>query len=240
MLIAACGGSGAVGPPANLDSNNLLADFEDPAAARLVETGSPARHGYWFPYNDMSAACTQMPAIGELYVPETPPAPSPKSGGLALHGKWMACDEFGAIVGVDLEQTTGDKGDYFSPNSTFDLSDFAGITFWGMGAPNHANVFRVGLTTTDETPPEGGGTCVEPADHGFKCQDSYGENFSLPTDGSWAQITLRFSDARFTQQGFGKVFAWNPAHVISVQVRSRDLSVDSSYDFWLDDFYLFK
>jgi hypothetical protein len=216
---------------------DLLADFEDPTAARLVETGTPVRNGYWFPYNDMEPGCKQTPAIGEPYLPARPPKPSPAGGGLALQGQWNDCDGFGGMAGVHFDQTMGDKGDYFAPNAPYDLSGYTGITFWGMAVPGSENRLRVRFLTTDETPPERGGTC-DTSDHLGDCEDSFGLRVSLPTDGSWAQVTARFSDAGFTQEGFGRKIIWNPAHVLSLQVRSFYGGNGGSYDFWVDDFYL--
>jgi hypothetical protein len=60
----------------------------------------------------------------------------------------------------------------------------------------------------------------------------------MPTDGTWKQFTLKFSDAGFKQEGWGKVFPWNPANVTSIQFQSVDKP--DSYDFYIDDIYFVK
>jgi hypothetical protein len=163
--------------------------------------------------------------------------PSPKGGGLALHGQWRDCEGFGGIAGADFDQTGGDKGDYFAVAAPYDLSGYTGITFWGMAVPGSENRLRVRLPTTDETTRERGGTCE---DGPVQCDDSFGLPVSLPTDGTWAQVTLRFSEPRFKQEGFGQTFAWNPARVLSLQMRSFYGPNGGRYDFWLDDIYLIR
>jgi hypothetical protein len=82
---------------------------------------------------------------------------------------------------------------------------------------------------------EDGGLCVESATN--KCSDDFGFKFNLPTNGTWKQITVRFSDATFVQEGWGAIFPWNPQHVTSVQIQSQNKG--EPYDFFIDDMYLF-
>ena len=65
--------------------------------------------------------------------------------------------------------------------------------------------------------------------------------FALPTNGTWTQITVKFSDTtKFKQEGWGQTFPWNPTHVTSIQIQSQGTEIGQSYDFWLDDIYLTK
>jgi hypothetical protein len=71
-----------------------------------------------------------------------------------------------------------------------------------------------------------------------KCGDEWGEPVELPSDGSWAAVTVRFSDANFKQEGWGNPFAWNPADVFGIQFQTVDVA--GLYDFWIDDLYLVR
>src|SRR5262245_59562234 len=74
------GGGSTGGGNVTLDAENLLSDFDDPAAATIVHAGTPQRNGYWYSYNDASTGCTQTPGVGAAYTGATPPSASPKSG----------------------------------------------------------------------------------------------------------------------------------------------------------------
>jgi hypothetical protein len=228
---------------------NLLSDFEDATAATIVQAGTPTRNGYWYSYNDMAATCVQMPANGAAYVgsaPTTPPGaspgPSPTMGGNALHAVWTGCSTWGAGVGADLNQPQLEAGTYSGPKVPYDLTAYQGITFWAASSPTGDNKLRVKLPMTDETKIADGGNCNEadPTIGMNKCSDDWGQVFSLPTNGSWTQIIVKFSDStKFKQEGWGHTFPWNPAHVTSIQVQSQGSEMGQSFDFWLDDFYLY-
>jgi len=52
------------------------------------------------------------------------------------------------------------------------------------------------------------------------------------------QVTVKFSDATFAQEGCGAVFPWNPADVTSIQIQSQEKN--EMYDFWIDDIGFIK
>jgi hypothetical protein len=236
---AEAGGHGGAAGGVVLDPDNLLSDFEDPAAATIVAAGTPARHGFWYSFNDMTASCTQVPAAGAAYVGEAPPTSSPgPSGGLALHAVWNMCSASGAGVGADINQPFVDGGGrYFGPKVPYDLTGYAGITFFAMAAPGSDTKLRVKLPMIDETAIADGGKCSDAV--AGKCGDDYGFAFTLPASGAWTQITARFADtATFRQQGFGRVFAWMPSDVTSIEIQSQEIG--ELYDFWIDDMYLYR
>jgi hypothetical protein len=235
------GRGGAAGAPGGitLDPDNLLSDFEDPGAATIVQAGTPRRNGFWYSYDDQSSTCKQAPPVGAAYVGAVPPMPSPVGGGLALHAVWNACSAWGAGVGADLAQPLTDGGFYTGPRIPYDLTSYAGITFWVRSASTGDGRLRVKLPMTDETEIANGGNC-DPTKVGLnRCSDDWGSVFTAPADGTWQQIVVPFSDAaRFRQEGWGEPFPWTPSHVISIQIQSSDIG--GAYDFWIDDVYLYR
>jgi hypothetical protein len=234
-----------------LDPMNLLSDFEDPAAAVVVQAGTPPRNGYWFTYGDPT--CTQLvPANGAMYLPMVPPTPSPgPSGNTAIHAQWNGCSEWGAGIGADLAQpAAADGGMYDGPKVPYDLTGYKGVVFWGRTDPAADNKFRVKLNMRRETKIADGGTgataeffCDEndPAIGVGKCSDAWGQTFTLPIAGNWSQVVVMFSDtAKFRQEGWGKAFPWNPADVTSIQIQSQGTETSQPFDVWIDDVYLIK
>jgi hypothetical protein len=223
-----------------------LSDFEDLAAATIVQTGTPTRNGYWYTYNDGSDTCLQRPSpspggypLGS-YVSEAPPTPSPgPSGSLALHARWVDCDAWGAGIEADINVPLSPiGGNYSGPKVPYDLSSYSGITFWAMATPGSDGELRLKVPMTDETVIAEGGDCNESALH--KCSDNFGEYFTLPAGGCWKQVTVRFSDPAFVQEGWGAEYAWNPVHAASIKIESRNGNMGQGYDFWIDDIYLFR
>lgn len=216
----------------------LLSDFEDLAAATIVQTGTPPRNGTWYTYNDGAATCAQAPTPGGSYVGEAPRTGAPgTAGSLALHGLWTGCDTWGAGIGADLfVPVTADGSAYTGPKVPYDLSAYTGVVFWAMATPGTGTQLRIKFPMTADTAFADGGACNESAS--VKCGDSWGEEFSLPTSGNWKQVTVRFGDSFFQQQGGGTPFAWNAGDVTSIQIQSVDK--DAAYDFWIDDLYLLR
>ncbi len=233
------GGGGSGGGA--MDADNLVSDFEDPAAATVVQAGTPKRNGYWYSYNDASATCVQTPKNGDPYVGSAPPSAAPMGGSSALHAVWNGCSVWGAGVGADLGQPTVDAGSYTGPKVPYDLSAYKGISFWAMSDPTGDNKLRIKLPMTDETKVADGGLCDETKVGVGKCSDDWGQAFTLPTNGNWTQVTVMFSEAsKFKQEGWGAAFPWNPAHVTSIQIQNAGGEMGQKYDFWIDNVYLIK
>jgi hypothetical protein len=240
------GAGGSGGPICELCLDGKLSDFEDIAGATIVHDGTPPRNGYWYAYNDGSDTCRQRPSPSPggdppgSYVGEAPATPSPgPSGSLALHAQWTGCTISGAGVGADINvPLSPDGGIYYGPKVPYDLSRYLGLTFWAMAMPNSDVHLRVMLPMRAETLIAEGGLCDEGIADPGKCGDSYGEDFSLPANNNWKQVTVRFADAGFLQQGWGAVVPWDPRDVTGIQIHSVDVA--ESYDFWIDDVYLLQ
>ena len=229
------GGQGGGTPPANVDPMDLISDFEE-GKAIVLPLGTPTRSGSWYSYNDAAATCLQSPAHGSEYYGSTSAVPPPgPSRGRALHASWNACATWGAGVGADFNGPGGDGG--VSPQRMpYDLTDFAGIAFWAMAEPGTETTIRAKVVMRASTDVQDHGTCVETAPD--QCGDEWGEPFTLPADGTWKAVVVRFSDAAFKQEDWGLKFAWNPADVLGVQFQSA--ASGGLYDFWIDDIYLLR
>ena len=210
------GGGGSGG--AILNPDDKLSDFEDIAAATIVNAGTPPRNGYWFTYSDESATCVTMPAKGATYVPSTPPTPSPRSErwhGAArcvgrLHGMGRRRRRrHRPARGGRWRQLRGCKVPY-------DLTGAKGITFWGMTSATADGKLRVKVNMRAETkkadacPVPGCPAATSPpfCDEAVvgmnKCSDAWGQTFTLPPAGNWFQVTILFSDAaKFKQESWG-------------------------------------
>jgi|SwirhirootsSR2_FD_contig_81_1989268_length_1092_multi_3_in_0_out_0_2 hypothetical protein len=234
-------GGGGGGSTVVLDPMNLISDFEDPAAATVVMAGTPTRNGYWYTYNDQTP-CTQVPPAMDMtvkYIGTAPPAGVPNAGmgSLSLHGSWSGCTIWGAGIGADLNQPmVPDGGTYTGKKVVYDVGPYTGVTFWAQAATGSDTALRIKFPMSDETKVEDGGDCMDSTTN--KCSDDWGEQFNLPGNGSWKQFTIKWADTGFHQEGWGAVFAWNPAHVTSIQIQSVDKG--EMYDFWLDDLYFIK
>lgn len=250
------GGMGGMIDPTVVDPVDLISDFEDLAAATVVNAGTPPRNGYWYTYNDdapkgTDATCVQVPPSGPqlvglpavTYIGEAPPTAPPATmgaaaaGSLSLHAKWSGCSVWGAGIGADLGQPAqADGGTYSGPKVPYDISAFKGVTFLAMAVVGTDTALRIKLPMTDETKMEDGGSCVESTTN--KCSDDFGAKFNLPSNGTWKRITVRWTDMTFIQEGWGAVFTWNPAHVTSIQIQSQNKV--EAYEFYIDDMYFIK
>ena len=84
----------------------------------------------------------------------------------------------------------------------YDVGAFTGITFWAMATTGSDTALRVKIPMSDETKVEDGGDCVESSTN--KCSDDFGYKFSLPTNGNWKQITVKFSGRQLHAGGLGR------------------------------------
>ena len=234
---AATGGAGGGIPPGNVLAEDLLSDFEE-GRAIVLPLGTPARGGSWYSYNDSAGTCLQSPSHGSVYYASTSFMPPPGvSRGHALHASWNACSTWGAGVGADFNGPGGDGG--VSPQRMpYDLTGFTGVAFWAMASPGSEATIRAKVVMRVSTQTRDHGTCDESVLGLDRCGDEWGEPVTLPADGSWKAVSVKFSDAMFKQEGWGQSFAWNPADVFGIQFQSSDAG--GLYDFWIDDIYLLR
>jgi hypothetical protein len=234
------GGGGGGTPPDVVDPADMLSDFEQ-GRAIVLPLGDPARNGVWYSYNDDSAGCLQSPAHGGSYFASAPAEPAPGvSRGRALHVNFNQCSSWGAGVGTDFNSPPSDGGAVPArPRTTYDLTAYSGVTFWAMASLGTDTTVRLKMVMRASTQIQDGGTCDESMLGPDRCGDEWGAPFTLPGDGTWKAVTVKFSDPSFKQESWGNPFAWNPADVLGVQFQSvREHT--GLYDFWIDDIYLLR
>ena len=223
---------------------DLISDFEDVAAATVVMAGTPPRNGIWYVNDNPALSCVQMPrpawqtqAVGlppERYIGVEPPGGvhAGSTGSRALRGWWTGCTIGAAGIGADFNlPMVPDGGIYMGPKVPYDVTPYKGVTFWARAAIGSDTALRIKFPMVDETKVEDGGHCSESALS--KCGDSFGTKFTTPVDGSWKQFTVRWTDAAFSQEGWGKPFTWRPEAVTSIQI--VPVYADQTYDFYVDD-----
>jgi hypothetical protein len=235
-------GTGGGMLPANVYPTDLLSDFEEGRAV-ILPLGTPARNGYWYSYNDQSASCLQSPAHGDIYYASTSATVAPGlSHDRALHANWNSCSTWGAGVGADFASAPLVDGGAVPvrPRSTYDLTQYTGVAFWAMAMPGSQSSVRLKMVMHASTQVEDGGTCDESVLGANTCGDEWGESFTVPSDGSWKAVTVRFSDLAFKQEGWGHPFTWNPSDVLGIQFQSVRGAPAGLYDFWIDDIYLLR
>jgi hypothetical protein len=245
-------GTGGTGGGVVVNPDDKISDFEDLAAATVVMAGG--RNGYWYTYNDdnpmgTDSTCVQTPPAGPqvpagmtapTYTGTAPATPSTgPSGSLALHALWQGCGVWGAGIGADLAQPAlPDGGTSSGPKVPYDVSAYTGVTFWASVTPGSDSdtALRMKFPMTADTKDVDGGKCIDSSTN--KCSDDFGYKFNLPSNGNWKQVTIKFSDANFVQEGWGAKFPWDPKDVTSIQIQSQDKT--EKYDFWIDDLYFIK
>jgi hypothetical protein len=222
--------SGTAGTGATVDcsmdmgtTDDTISDFEDGTGSVLPSEG---RNGGWYTYVDGAATCMVMPPPnGSATAAEIPGGRCQSM--FAMHFSGTGCTVFGAGVGTDLAApaATADAGTS-TPTAKvpYDVSGFTGISFWSRADKGVSMFFKMPMT--DETTTTDGGTCVDSTT--AKCSDDFGANIALTKN--WIKHTVMFSTMK--QQGWGKVFPWNPAHVTSIQFQ---VPMTAPFDLWIDD-----
>jgi endoglucanase len=173
------------------------------------------RSGYWFAFNDDefdTGPGTQIPNWREM---ETFPMseldpPRGRSSHFAARTYGGGFTDWGAGIGLELYT-----------QQTYDLSKYAGVTFWARRAPNTTATLRFSLPDTATS--KRAGQCE-------MCDDHFGSDLNLST---------RFHRYSFTwqelkQENFGepRPDALNTKEVYGLRFQVHELQ---DFDFWIDD-----
>jgi hypothetical protein len=182
----------------------LVDDFEDGNGETAANDG---RFGYWFTFNDMTAAGMQTPAD------DLPSAPtgSGNASSYAYQTAGEGFSEWGAGMGVNVSQPGTSPCPY-------NASACDGVSF--LFRSNADVTFKV--TTAATVPAAGGGTCTD------GCYDPHGKTIVASAD--WTTVEVKFSE--LVQGGFGTPAAFDPAAMIALQ---WTVAADVAFDFGIDD-----
>jgi hypothetical protein len=172
------------------------------------------RGGVWFSFNDKTPAGTQIPAAdAEVFaISELVP---PRAGShFAARSQGGGFTKWGAGIGFELYN-----------QKAYDLSRYAGITFWARRAPDTVSLR---FAVTDSATAPRGGQC-----QGEYCSDYFGSDLSLDT--AFRRYSFNWRD--LTQQGWGEP---HPDAVNASQIYGVRFQTDKNedFDFWIDDIAL--
>ena len=136
----------------------------------------------------------------------------------------------------------------------FDISQYSGITFWGMTTtPNDGGPLSVKIQFPDtDTDPRGGvcnGGFTDGGGDTSKCYDSYASYVSFTN--TWQQFTVWLSTdggspdgGGLAQDGCGPLATWTPRAVYGVNWQAEDSdgpdAGPETYDLWVDGVYFLK
>jgi hypothetical protein len=202
----------------------LCKDGADVEALDQMEDGdgtidmTGARAGVWFSFNDKTDG-VQLPTSDDETFVMSELEPPRGSSHFAARSHGGGFSKWGAGIGFELYS-----------QKAYDLSSYAGISFWARRAPDTASALRFALTDAATTPR--GGQCREYADYST-CSDYFGVDLSLST--AFRRYSFGFEELE--QEGWGEP---HPASVDSSAVYGIRFQTDpfEDFDFWIDDLML--
>jgi hypothetical protein len=215
---------GAVESVAGAQRLGLCADGAELESIDQMEDGdgtidmTAQRGGVWFSFNDKTAG-VQLPAWDAEIFAMSQLVP-PRSGShFAARSHGGGFTKWGAGIGFELYN-----------QKAYDLSKYAGITFWARRAPDTATALRFALTDSATAPR--GGQCQEYADYST-CSDYFGSDLNLGT----AFRRYSFTWQELKQEGWGEPHpdAVNAAQVYGIRFQADPVE---DFDFWIDDISL--
>jgi hypothetical protein len=212
---AAGGAPRIIGLCANGAELELLDQMEDgDGAIEMIAQ----RGGVWFSFNDETEG-KQLPDSDDETFVMSELVPARSGSHYAARSQGRGFTDWGAGIGFELYN-----------QKAYDLSSYAGITFWARRAPNTATALRFAVTDSATTPR--GGQCREDVDHST-CSDHFGVDLSLGT----AFRRYSFTWRELAQEGWGEP---HPDSVDTSRVYGVRFQTDpiEDFDFWIDDIAL--
>jgi len=192
------------------------------------------RAGFWFAFNDLLVGvaktdeevaqrnneldATQYPdRNGETFPLERLDPPRGDSH-YAVRSYGGGFADWGAGIGFELRV-----------RQAYDLSQYAGISFWAKRGPNVKSNVLLGLPDSDTSPI--GGRCVAPL-----CHDDFGAELSdLETEFKyyrflWSELKTRnWSSSNLSQFDASRVYG------VRFQAGAIEGIIKQDFDFWIDD-----
>lgn len=198
--------------------SGLCADGAELEVLDQMEDGDGAiemiaqRSGDWVSFNDKTGG-VQVPEDGaETFVmSELVPPRSGSHYAARSHGGGFTL--WGAGIGFELYS-----------QKAYDLSSYAGITFWARRGPDTASSLRFGVTDSATAPR--GGQCQ-------KCSDYFGSDVSLDTE--FQRYSFTWDELKQGGWGEPKPEALNTSQVYGVRFQMDPVE---AFDFWIDDIAL--
>lgn len=174
------------------------------------------RGGVWFAFNDETEG-SQLPDSNDETFVMSELVPARLGSHYAAHTQGHGFTDWGAGIGFELYN-----------QKAYDLSSYAGITFWARRAPDTTIALRFAVTDSATTPR--GGQCREDAN---ECSDHFGVDLSLGT----AFRRYSFTWQELAQEGWGEPHpgAVDTARVYGVRFQTDPIE---DFDFWIDDIAL--
>lgn len=170
------------------------------------------RGGVWFSFNDKSEG-SQLPAADAEIFAMSELLPARSGSHYAARSSGGGFTVWGAGIGFELYN-----------QRAYDLSRYAGLTFWARRGPDTASALRFAVTDSATAPR--GGQC-------HKCSDYFGVDLSLGT------VFRRYSFTwqELTQERWGdpQPDALNAAEAYGIRFQADPLE---DFDFWIDDIAL--
>lgn len=211
--------SGAVARRAGLCAGGADLEFIDQMEDRdgaidMVER----RGGVWFAFNDKSAG-EQFPSTDAETFSMSALEPARAGSRFAARSYGGGFTDWGAGIGFELFN-----------QKAYDLSRYAGVSFWARRAPDTASALRFAVTDSATTPR--GGKCTDFVDYST-CSDYFGVDLSLST----AFRRYSFSWQELAQEGWGEP---HPDAIATSEVYGIRFQADpvEAFDFWIDDIAL--
>jgi hypothetical protein len=225
LLAVGCGDDshrlgGATEPPPSPNRMGLCSEGAAFESIDQMEDGNSAiertaqRSGNWFPFNDETGTQVPDPNAEDFETFEMSELDPPRAGSshFAAHTYGGGFTGWGAGIGFELYT-----------QEAYDLSNYAGITFWARRAPG--SVAAVRFAVPDSATARRGGQC-----QGVECNDYFGSDLSLTTafqrySFTWQELKQRLwgnprPDALNTKEAYGVRFQVDPLE---------------DFDFWIDD-----
>ena len=180
------------------------------------------RGGVWSSFNDESG--TQFPDFHHAEVFPMSELDPPRSGShFAARSYGDGFNNWGAGIGFELYS-----------HKAYDLSPYAGITFWARRAPDTDSLLRFAVADAATTPR--GGQCNEAE---MQCNDFFGNDLTLST--TFQRYSFTWDE--LTQRGWSQM---HPAALDTSEVYGVRFQVDpdedaegrhirAPFDFWIDD-----
>jgi hypothetical protein len=185
------------------------------------------RTGFWFAFNDLSVGPDADPEENAEQYPdrngETFPMgalePARADSRYAAHSFGDGFTDWGAGIGFELRV-----------RQPYDLSRYAGISFWAKRGPQQDAESRLQLALPDRATSPIGGVCDDAHD---LCHDDFGKIFTLDTELTHYSFLWRELEAQdWSEQHLPGMDA---SQVYGIRFQAGFDPEHRAFDFWIDD-----